>query len=60
MRLSVRAGIYAVLLALGIPWYWPAEHAHLSAGFPAWVWVAIAAGFAAAVFTAWCLKQQDE
>lgn len=60
MRLPARAGIYVVLLAIGIPWYWPAQHVSLIAGFPAWVWVAIVAGLATAIFTAWCLQQPDE
>lgn len=43
---------FAPLLALGIPWYWPASDRALVLGVPAWVAAAIAASLAASILTA--------
>ena len=43
---------YFCLLALGIPWYWPADDRTIWVGMPAWVVVAIAVSFLTSVFTA--------
>jgi len=47
------AFVYAVLLALVVPWYWPAGDSRHLFGFPLWAIVTLAAVFAASVFTAW-------
>lgn len=44
--------LYAGLLALGIPWYWPADQHDIVLGLPAWVVVAIVAATLAATLTA--------
>lgn len=44
--------LYAALLALGIPWYWPADQYGIVLGLPAWVVVAIAVAVLAAILTA--------
>lgn len=49
--------VYALLLAIGIPWYWPADNHSIVLGMPAWVIVAIAASTCASVFTAWLLAK---
>lgn len=49
--------VYALLLAIGIPWYWPADNHGIVLGMPAWVVVAIAASACASVFTAWLLAK---
>ncbi len=47
--------IYAVLIAVGIPWYWPQQSTFLVFGIPGWVMVAIATALAASVVTAFLL-----
>lgn len=49
--------VYVVLLAIGIPWYWPADNHSIVLGMPAWVVVAIAASTCASMFTAWLLAK---
>ena len=49
--------VYALLLAVGIPWYWPADDHSIAFGMPAWVVVAIAASACASIFTAWLLAK---
>lgn len=49
--------VYALLLAIGIPWYWPQDKHDIVLGMPAWVIVAIAASACASVFTAWLLAK---
>ncbi len=49
--------VYAVLLAIGIPWYWPTDNHSIVLGMPTWVVVAIAASTCASVFTAWLLAK---
>ena len=55
-RFAFAAPVYAVLIAIGIPWYWPADHTGILFGFPTWVIVAISCSLAASVFTAWLLS----
>lgn len=51
-RQRLAAWLYAALLALGIPWYWPADQHDIVLGLPAWVVVAIATAALAATLTA--------
>jgi hypothetical protein len=44
--------VYIVFLAVGIPWYWPADNTLVVFGMPGWVSVAIAVSFCASAFTA--------
>ena len=46
-------------MAIGIPWYWPRDDNLIVLGLPAWVLVAILAGFVAAVFTAWFVRRME-
>ena len=59
MNAFVRIAVYCLLLVFAIPWYWPPDDSRVLLGLPAWVLVAILAGFIASVFTAWCLRRQD-
>ena len=45
--------VYLVLLALVIPWYWPAGDARHLAGLPLWVLATLAALLLTSSFTAW-------
>ena len=47
--------IYVVLLAVGIPWYWPSHDLSLILGMPAWVSVAITASLIASCYTVYLL-----
>ena len=47
--------VYIALLAVGIPWYWPADNHLIVLGMPGWVIVAIVVSFVGSVFTAWLL-----
>lgn len=49
--------VYLAMLAVGIPWYWPANDTSVWLGMPAWVVVAILVGAAASLFTLWLLKR---
>ena len=49
---------YLVLLAVGIPWYWPSDDTTIWLGMPAWVVVAVAASAAMSLFTAWLLRRR--
>ena len=60
MPLVGRAAVYLVLLAIGIPWYWPADDRSVVLGAPGWVVAAVATGFFASLFTAWCLSRPDK
>ncbi|MFL2547480.1 MAG: hypothetical protein ACJ0SL_09030 [Candidatus Rariloculaceae bacterium] len=44
---------YIVLLALVIPWYWPAGDTRQAFGFPLWALVSLAAVFATSTLTAY-------
>ena len=46
---------YLMILAVGIPWYWPKDDTTLWFGMPAWVVVAIAASVSLSGYTAWLL-----
>ena len=50
------AVVYCLLVAVGIPWYWPQHDTTLILGVPAWVAVAIGVSALASVFTAWLLR----
>ncbi len=53
--------VYLALLALVIPWYWPAEDARHAHGLPLWVIATLAALFITSMFTAWVyLSGQDD
>lgn len=47
------AATYVVLLALGIPWYWPPDQTRFYLGFPVWALVSLLVGLLASVLTAW-------
>ncbi len=48
--------VYALLYAVAIPWYWPANfHGPLVGGFPLWVAVSLASVVLLAVWTAWVI-----
>ncbi len=53
-------GVYLVLFALVIPWYWPAGDSRHVFGFPLWALVTLAAVFLTSVFTAWVYLTQSE
>jgi hypothetical protein len=44
---------YLVLLALVIPWYWPAGDTRHAFGFPLWALASLAAVLATSIFTAY-------
>ena len=50
------AMVYCLLVAIGIPWYWPRHDTTLIFGVPAWVAVAIGVSVIGSVFTAWLLR----
>jgi polyferredoxin len=53
--------VYLILLALTIPWYWPAGDARHLAGLPLWVLATLAAVLATSIFTAWVfLRLSDD
>jgi len=43
---------YAVLFAIAIPWYWPADDVRLLLGIPLWAAVSIGASVLISIFTA--------
>ena len=45
--------VYLFLLAVGIPWYWPAETNLIVMGLPVWVLVSIIVSIIASIFTAY-------
>lgn len=49
--------VFVPLLALGIPWYWPASDRTLVLGVPAWVAAAVGASLAASILTALLLAR---
>lgn len=49
--------VYAVLMVIGIPWYWESDDYSIIFGMPAWVSIAIITSFAASSFTAWLLRR---
>ena len=46
---------YAVLLAIAIPWYWPADEPRLLLGVPLWAVVSFGSSALVSIFTAWLL-----
>jgi len=58
LSVIVRIAVYCLLLAIGIPWYWPDEGGRVVLGLPAWVLAAVLAGLAAALYTAWCMRRE--
>ena len=58
MSAFARIAVYCLLLAFAIPWYWPRDDSRIVLGLPAWVLVAMLAGFIASIFTAWCIRRQ--
>jgi len=46
---------YIILIAIGIPWYWPQDSRSLILGVPAWVTVAVLCSFLASCLTAYIL-----
>ena len=57
MRRTWPALVYVGLIAVGIPWYWESDNYSIIFGMPAWLGIAIAASFAASIFTAWLLRR---
>ena len=47
------AVVYAGLVALIIPWYWPTGDLRMFLGFPLWSLASLGVAFATALFTAW-------
>lgn len=45
--------VYALLLALAIPWYWPPDDVRQLFGFPLWALAVIGVLWITACFTAW-------
>jgi hypothetical protein len=45
--------VYAVLLAISIPWYWPPEVGTIVLGMPLWAAVSVLGSAAMSLFTAW-------
>ena len=41
MSVVVRIAVYCLLLAIGIPWYWPDDGGRVVLGLPAWVLAAL-------------------
>lgn len=55
--------VYTVLVAIAIPWYWPAEDVRMLFGFPLWVVVSVAGSAAISCYTAWlfaCRWPEDD
>lgn len=52
--------MYLVLLALVIPWYWPAGDSRHVLGIPLWALVTLAAVFLTSAFTAWVYLAQSD
>jgi hypothetical protein len=47
--------MYAVLTGIGIPWYWPEDHALQLLGMPAWTCVSLLASLGASLLTTWLI-----
>ncbi len=47
--------VYAVLLTLGIPWYWNEGDARLWHGIPLWAWTSLGASLLTSIFTSWLI-----
>ena len=60
MSASARIAVYCLLLAIGIPWYWPEDDTRIVLGLPAWVLVAMLVGLIASAYTACCVRREDQ
>ena len=49
--------VFLILLALGIPWFWPSGNSVLIYGLPAWVVSAIVVSVLCSAFTAYLLRK---
>ena len=49
--------VYACLVVVGIPWYWPEDNHLLLLGVPGWVVIAIVVSACASLFTGWLLMR---
>ena len=47
--------LYIILVAVGIPWYWPKDSQSLLLGVPIWVIIAIFCSLLASILTAYIL-----
>lgn len=47
--------LYVILIAIGIPWYWPQDSRSIILGVPAWVAVAVLCSLLASLLTAYIL-----
>ncbi|PPR31312.1 MAG: hypothetical protein CFH32_00177 [Alphaproteobacteria bacterium MarineAlpha9_Bin2] len=47
--------LYIILIAIGIPWYWPQDSRSIILGVPAWVAVAVLCSLLASLLTAYIL-----
>jgi drug/metabolite transporter (DMT)-like permease len=52
--------VYLVLLALVVPWYWPAGDTRHVHGVPIWAIVTLLAVLATSAFTAWIYLSRSE
>ena len=52
-------GLYLLLLAAGIPWYWSADESRVLFGVPLWVVASLGAAFLISVLTAIVLLRHD-
>jgi hypothetical protein len=52
--------VYLALLALVIPWYWPAGDMRHALGLPLWVIATLAALLVTSAFTAWVFLSAPE
>lgn len=48
---------YLLIVAVGIPWYWPRDDDTVWLGAPAWAVVAVLASASASALTAWRLRR---
>ncbi len=49
---------YALLVAVGIPWYWPSDHVTLWFGVPAWAVTAIICSLGVSLLTALAFQRR--
>lgn len=58
-RLAV-VGAYLALLAVLIPWYWPAGDMRLALGFPLWALTSVLALLGMSALTAWVYLSEGD
>ena len=51
--------VYVLLLAVIIPWYWPAGDTRQAFGIPLWAIASLTGLLAASVYTAWLYLRDD-